>query len=196
MILAPAHRVARGSIDTEVLKCANPIADVVARYGIALRRQGRALVGRCPLHDDGGRPNLFVYTDSGSWRCYRCNLGGDVITFVELVEQVPFREAAERLSAGNPRPLHAPRVARPHPRPHAAAPTERGSEETAALQAALSLYHTRLLGDSEALAYVRGRGIDQATITRCQIGYAAGDQLLPSCGGAACPCGQPCAPAS
>lgn len=179
MVLAPAHRIARGSIDTEALKCANPIADVVAGYGIELRRQGRALVGRCPLHDDRGRPNLFVYADSGSWRCYRCNVGGDAITFVELVEQVPFREAAERLSGDNPRSLHPPRVARPYPRPRAAAPTERSSDETAALQAALSLYHSRLLGDPDALAYVRSRGIDQATIATCQVGYAAGDQLLP-----------------
>ncbi|MDQ6669565.1 MAG: hypothetical protein M3069_02180 [Chloroflexota bacterium] len=48
-------------IDTAPLKQANPIQDVVARYGMELRPQGRALVGRCPLHADGGRPNFYVY---------------------------------------------------------------------------------------------------------------------------------------
>jgi DNA primase len=59
-------------IDTGALKRAHPIADVVAGYGIELRPQGRALVGRCPFHPDAGRPNLHLYPDSASWYCYRC----------------------------------------------------------------------------------------------------------------------------
>jgi DNA primase len=47
--------------DLETLKQSNPLDDVVARYGVELRRQGRALVGRCPFHEDGGRPNLHVW---------------------------------------------------------------------------------------------------------------------------------------
>ena len=50
-----------GRIDTSALKLAHPIEDVVARYGIELRRQGHALVGRCPFHADGGRPNLHIF---------------------------------------------------------------------------------------------------------------------------------------
>jgi len=73
-------------IDTAALKQANPIEEVVARYGVELRPQGQALVGRCPLHADGGRPNLYVYQRTQTWRCYRCNVGGDVLTFVELAE--------------------------------------------------------------------------------------------------------------
>ena len=46
------------------------------------------------------------------------------------------------------------------------------------LQAATTLYHRRLLADPTALAYVQGRGLDAATITSCQLGYAAGDELL------------------
>src|SRR5215203_323992 len=99
MVLAPSRP--NGRVDTAALKQSNPIEDVAARYGIELRRQGRALVGRCPLHADGGRPNLFVYPHSQSWRCYRCNVGGDVLTLVELIEQLPFREAADRLGTGS-----------------------------------------------------------------------------------------------
>jgi DNA primase len=47
------------------------------------------------------------------------------------------------------------------------------------LRAATSLYHQRLLGDAHALAYLEQRGIDRPTVERCQVGYAAGDQLLP-----------------
>ena len=87
-------------IDTEALKRTYPISEVVARYGIDLRPSGRALIGRCPFHDDGGRPNLHVYELSSSWYCYRCAIGGDVISFVEKMERVGFREAVERIAGG------------------------------------------------------------------------------------------------
>ncbi|MBV9899277.1 MAG: hypothetical protein JO020_34405, partial [Chloroflexi bacterium] len=43
----------------------HPIAEVVAQYGIDLRRSGSALVGRCPFHADGGRPNLTLFPRIG-----------------------------------------------------------------------------------------------------------------------------------
>ncbi len=86
-------------IDTLALKQANPIEDVVARYGIELKRQGRALVGRCPFHTDGGRPNLDIYTATQTWWCFRCCAGGDVLKFVMLAKDVGFREAVDRLAA-------------------------------------------------------------------------------------------------
>src|SRR5712692_9283356 len=61
--------------------------------------QGRALVGRCPFHADGGRPNLHAFPASQTWWCFRCGIGGDVLKFVMLAEEVSFREAADRLGA-------------------------------------------------------------------------------------------------
>jgi len=68
------------------------------------------------------------------------------------------------------------RQARP---PVPAQPSEAEPQGAAVLRAAVTLYHQRLLGDPAALGYVAGRGIDRATIERCQVGYAAGEQLLP-----------------
>jgi DNA primase len=47
-------------VDTEALRRDHSVADLVASYGIELRRVGAALVGRCPFHQDRGRPNLHV----------------------------------------------------------------------------------------------------------------------------------------
>ena len=47
------------------------------------------------------------------------------------------------------------------------------------LRAATTLYHRRLLTDPPALAYLEQRGVDRATIEACQLGYAAGDELVP-----------------
>jgi DNA primase len=165
----------RGWIDTTAIKQANPIEVVAARYGIELRRQGRAWVGRCPFHADGGRPNFYAY-ESQSWRCYRCGVGGDVLDFVMRAEQVGFREALERLGGASTLPRRLPRVAEARP---VATACERDSDELAVLRAATSLYHHRLLADPRALAYLEGRGIDRVTIEQCRVGYAAGDALIP-----------------
>jgi DNA primase len=173
-----AHAPSRDGTHAEALKLAHPIEEVVASYGIELRRQGQALVGRCPLHHDQGRPNLHVWPASSSWCCFRCSVGGDAIRWIELVEQVDFRRAVERLRAGvhgAPRSLATPTGQSPPRRPV----DDRDPLEAAVLQAATTLYHQRLQTDPAAMAYVLGRGIDRATVEACRVGYAAGDELVP-----------------
>src|SRR5258708_15422293 len=106
------------AIDTDALRREHPVAELVASYGIELRRVGIALVGRCPFHQDRGRPNLHVYR-SGRWICYRCDQRGDVIGFVQQIENLTFREAAARLDGpltGSPRPRRRG-PGPPHPGP-------------------------------------------------------------------------------
>jgi hypothetical protein len=90
-----------GRVDVTSLKLAHPVEDVVARYGIELKRRGRGLVGRCPFHADGGRPNLTIFPATRSWFCFRCCLGGDVVKFVMLAEGVGFLEAVEHLGGAS-----------------------------------------------------------------------------------------------
>jgi DNA primase len=175
------RRAAR--VDLEALKEAHPIQDVVARYGVELRRQGRCWVGRCPFHHDRGRPNFFVWPDTRSWWCFRCDLGGVVLRFVELAESVGFLEAVERLTGGARAGARtARRAPPPAPVPRAApvAVDDRGPEELAVLRTATSLYHHRLLADSAALMYLQRRGVDRATAEAWRVGYAAGDELVPA----------------
>ncbi len=166
-------------VDTAALKRAHPIAEVVARYGVELRLVGRALVGRCPFHPDGGRPNLHVYPQSDSWYCYRCGVGGDAIAFVMRLEGTDFRRAVASIAGGlqtvpHPAAAKPPRlwVVRDHP------PAE-GAAERACLAAAVEVYARALLADRRALAYVLSRGLDRETVERCRLGYARGDALVP-----------------
>ncbi len=164
-------------IDMEALKRDRPVEEVVERYGIELCPGGRALVGRCPFHDDGGRPNLYVYAGTQSWFCYRCNVGGDVISFVERIEGVGFRDAVVRLT-GDRMAVHGA-AKRPTMR-RKSRPVFRmawGPDERACLRAAVELYHNRLLNDPAPLAYLRSRGVDRDIIERCRIGYVAGKEL-------------------
>ncbi len=167
-------------IDTQTLKRTYPISEVVARYGIDLRPSGRALVGRCPFHDDGGRPNLHVYESSSSWYCYRCAVGGDVISFVERMEHVGFREAVERIAGSRLRAgVTGSRRegSRAYERTAAKRATPLGPDERACLAAATELYQNRFLTDSDALAYCQSRGLDRETLERHQVGYSTGDEL-------------------
>lgn len=146
-------------------------------YGIDLRRAGRTLVGRCPFHTDSGRPNLYVYPATESFYCFRCGVGGDAITFVEQADGVTFLEAVERLGGGVAKlPERAP-VSFARGRPRRPLPPW-GPDEWACLAAAVELYHNRLLSDPRALGYVNGRGLERETVERCQVGYAAGDELV------------------
>jgi DNA primase len=165
-----------GLIDTTALKEAHAIEDVVASYGIELKRQGRAVIGRCPFHADGGRPNLVVFPATRSWHCFRCGVGGDVVKFVMLAEDIGFVEAAKRLGGDRFGPIR--RTMRQPARQVASRICGRGPEELAALHAAVTLYHHSLLVEPRALAYLAGRGLDRAVIEQCQVGYAVGDQLV------------------
>ena len=72
------------------------IVDLIGSY-LPLRRQGRLFVGLCPWHDDT-RPSLQVNPDRQSWKCWVCNVGGDVFSFVMQREGVDFREALTMLA--------------------------------------------------------------------------------------------------
>ncbi len=53
---------------------------------------------RCFLHDDH-EPSLTVWPEKGRWWCFPCNQGGDVITALMKLENLPFVAAVERLAA-------------------------------------------------------------------------------------------------
>ena len=89
--------VSSGSFDTkERVKQAVDIVDLVGSH-IQLRRQGRNYVGLCPWHDDS-RPSLQVNPERQSFKCWVCDIGGDVFSFVMKMEGVEFREALQMLA--------------------------------------------------------------------------------------------------
>jgi DNA primase len=165
-------------VDTELLRLTHPIVDLVASYGIELRRSGSHFSGRCPFHVDRGRPNMAVFPRSGRWVCFRCDARGDAIAFVQRIDGVSFREAAARLggdlSAG-------PVVVELSGRRRAAVGRHAAARpvDTEVLAAAVELYANRLMADETALDYLASRGFGGELLERERIGYAAGGELLP-----------------
>jgi DNA primase len=75
----------------------NRIDDVVGEY-VALRRAGGgALKGLCPFHDEK-TPSFNVRATHGTFHCFGCGVGGDVIAFLMKIDHLSFVEAVERLA--------------------------------------------------------------------------------------------------
>src|SRR5689334_19676623 len=92
--------------ELDALKRAHPIEQVAAAYDLTLTRVGTNPVGLCPLHRET-RPSFTVYPQSGTFYCFGCRQGGDVIELVRRLEGIGFVAAVERLAG----PL-SPRLAR------------------------------------------------------------------------------------
>ena len=63
---------------------------------VDLRRTGKEYVGLCPFHAER-TPSFTVNTEKGFFYCHGCHAGGDVIRFVELIEQTDFKGAVKIL---------------------------------------------------------------------------------------------------
>ncbi len=72
---------------------------VFSREGIETDRHGKF---RCPFHDDK-TPSGKVYTSSGRWRCFACDIGGDSIDFVMRRHSLSYPEALRHLGINGPR---------------------------------------------------------------------------------------------
>ncbi len=148
----------------EELKYKSDIVDTVSSY-VTLKRAGRNLVGLCPFHSEKS-PSFTVYPDNQSFYCFGCGAGGDVITFMKRIENLEYIEAVKLLCD----------------RAGLAMPTDERDERTLRLRTrileinreAARFYYRQLTGEQgrEALAYLRGRGLTDKTITRFGLGYA------------------------
>ncbi|MGI8310827.1 DNA primase [Saccharopolyspora hattusasensis] len=75
----------------------NRIDDLVADY-VALRNAGGgAQKGLCPFHDEK-TPSFNVRPSHGTFHCFGCGEGGDVIAFLMKIEHLSFVESVERLA--------------------------------------------------------------------------------------------------
>ena len=73
------------------------IEEVVGTY-VTLKTAGvGSMKGLCPFHDER-TPSFHVRPQLGLWHCFGCDEGGDVISFVQKIDSLPFSEAVEHLA--------------------------------------------------------------------------------------------------
>jgi DNA primase len=161
---SPPHDDRRPDDLKERVRDAIDIVDLVGTY-LSLRRAGKSMVGLCPWHEDS-RPSFHVNPERQTFRCWVCNIGGDVFSFLMRMERLEFREALEQL---------AQRAGIDLPRGRAGLPTDEKAAIHAALGWAAERYRHCLKTAPEARAardYIAGRGLAPATIDTFGLGFA------------------------
>jgi DNA primase len=83
--------------DIALVRERSAIDEVVGEY-LQLRTGGAdSLKGLCPFHDEK-TPSFNVTPSRGLWYCFSEGEGGDVIKFVQKIDNLSFTEAVERLA--------------------------------------------------------------------------------------------------
>ncbi len=143
-----------------------------------LRRAGPArMEGLCPFHDER-TPSFGIDPVQKVYYCFGCQASGDVFTFVQETEGVDFKAAlellAERYNVELQREQEDPR----------AEESRRRRERLLELLKRTAGYYERYLWESSeaerAREYLKGRGLQEATLREFRVGYApsAWDRVL------------------
>ncbi|TCC65650.1 DNA primase [Kribbella pittospori] len=74
------------------------IDDIVGSYVTLKNAGGGSLKGLCPFHDEKS-PSFNVTPARGFFYCFGCQEGGDVIDFIQKIDQITFSEAVETLAS-------------------------------------------------------------------------------------------------
>jgi len=153
-------------------------ADIVRIIGdyIKLKKAGaQNYSGLCPFHGEK-TPSFSVHATRQFYHCFGCGVSGDVFSFIQKIENITFPEAVR---------LIAQRLEIPIPK---ASYSTAGEAKEARLRGQLMDVHEAAVAffqeclkrpeGARAREYLKGRGLDQATIAQFRIGYAPDSGFL------------------
>ncbi len=147
--------------------------DVAEEIGlvVALQKSGKALKGLCPFHNER-TPSFYVFAETQTWRCFGCNEGGDIFSFVQKQQSLDFRETLHYLAEKAGIQIDDYSSQNPEQARETSALKERLRKLN---EDALLWFHQALLRSkdaTEARAYVQSRGILANTVVTFSLGYA------------------------
>ncbi len=165
-----------GIVDEDIVatRAATDIVGVITQY-TQLRRVGQRWVGLCPFHAEK-TPSFNVNQELGLYRCWGCQVRGDVITFIREVEHLDFVAAVELLAGRAGITLRYSDQGEGETRKYR-------SKLVAAVESAVEWYHQRLLSAPDAAVarkYLRERGLTGDEVRAFRVGWApdAWDEMV------------------
>ncbi|MEO1614515.1 MAG: DNA primase [Planctomycetota bacterium] len=158
-------------LDLDLKERVRSSVDLVDVIGgsLTLVPKGRMLAAQCPWHDDRS-PSLTVNRERQTWKCWVCDIGGDVFSFVMRRDGVDFVTALRLLAD------HAGIEYQVGPKPDVGS-----KDDKATLLSAVKLVSTAYFdlldkptSDDAKIArdYLASRGIDDENRQRFQVGFA------------------------
>ncbi len=155
----------------ERVRSAVDIVDVMGAT-LELQPQGRNFVTRCPWHNDQ-RPSLTVNQQRQSWKCWPCDIGGDVFSFVMRRDGVDFPTALRTLAEVAGIPIEESRRTK---KSQPGSPDDRDTLLSAVKLVCDAYFDELESGGSDdakiARDYLAQRGIDDENRRRFRIGFA------------------------
>jgi DNA primase len=157
--------------DIALVRERSAVEEVIGEYLQLRNAGGGSLKGLCPFHDEK-TPSFNVTPARGLWYCFSCTQGGDVIKFVQKIDNLGFAEAVERLAARAGIDLRYEQGGH--------VPGQEQSQRRRLLEAhraAAEFYAEQLSTPAAAdgRAFLSSRGFELADARRFNIGFAPGD---------------------
>ena len=148
----------------EEIKARTDLSDLIAGYGIQVKRAGGSYKACCPFHHEK-TPSFHIQPAKGYYHCFGCGESGDVIKFVMKYEGLSFMEAAHKLASACGLEIET------KDDPEAAV-----RKRLFALHAELAAFYRRCIKEakeaSRAREYLASRDLSDEVAEKFQIGYA------------------------
>lgn len=146
-----------------ILSALDNIAFYESRVGQTKAISGSERRFACPFHDDTD-PSANFNTDTGTWYCHVCNIGGSPIDFLMRRENLSYRDALTRLSDEAGVPLPGPEQKAPKTRRRTS--RKKLSEEN------VQGWHEAAMRNTDLMAWFHDkRGFTTDTVARWQLGW-------------------------
>lgn len=149
------------------------IVELIGHY-ITLSKAGVNFKGLCPFHHER-TPSFMVSPERQSFKCFGCDKGGNIFTFIQEIETVEFGDALKMLAD------RAGVTLKPRQATDQAHRQGQKSRWFTINKLATGFFHQLLTTHpqgKEALTYLKSRGITDATIATWRIGYAPKKKVL------------------
>ena len=156
--------------DIALVRERSAVEEVVGEYLQLRNAGGGSLKALCPFHDEK-TPSFNVTPARGLWYCFSCTEGGDVIKFVQKIDNLSFTEAVERLAARAGLDLRYEQGGRSM---HGGQEQSQRRRMLAAHRAAADFYAENLLAADAvpARGFLAERGFEIADAQRFGVGYS------------------------
>ncbi|TYC99052.1 DNA primase [Arthrobacter echini] len=155
--------------DIDEIRQRTDLKEVVEAY-VTLKSAGiGSWKGLCPFHDERS-PSFHVRPQMGSYHCFGCGEGGDVISFVQKLDHTSFSETVEKLAARIGHELHY-EDGGTGPRREDVGKRQRLLD---AHKIAAEFYRDQLLtqGAATARQFLQDRGFDRVAAEHFGVGYS------------------------
>ncbi len=133
---------------------------------VKIQKAGREFRACCPFHNEK-TPSFYINDDKGFYHCFGCSAHGDAIRWMTDNRGLSFMDAVKELAqtAG---------MQVPAPDPKSAERAERANSLYDVMTEAATWFAVQLSSSegAEARAYLKQRGITEATIKRFGLGFA------------------------